>query len=375
MMRSLRKNSLVASSVSARSVFGVAPVLYFPPGAPKHSKEEQIKKNTNLALHLIKKFKGPLPQPYTRRHPQTFETIEKEVTTLLGGAAKMRKQLADDKPMDKLTLMERCLRHSMWSYLKEEGKYNFEEMEKWLVYTAQDETRLALLKREAELKEKYAIFKKKRGESGGPATSLPKFNWAEEYAASTDREMVTEKRLRYDTLAINTVERNDAVIDQLLKDYRQPAQLKRLDTLVDLLERFKPVLAREAIMQRLTIKHLEGQLGVWRYLDWNPEVRDRAELETDNYGLHWWHPYEEARMHNIRLRSKNEVKEIVEKVQQARIAEAQAAMQTTKKSKSDNSGREKLLQEILRLQSRIGKKDEDELAKKDDHKKKAAAHH
>merc|ERR1712100_333390 len=99
------------------------------------------------------------------------------------------------------------------------------------------------------------------------------------------------------------------------------------DELVEMLEKFKPILAREAIMQRLTIKHLEGQLGVWRYMDWNPEVRDRAELEADNYAYHWWMEFEEKRLLAIRLRSVNEAKANAEKVQATEIAKSEANRQ------------------------------------------------
>jgi hypothetical protein len=284
----------------------------------------------------------------------------------------MRRKVTDDQPMDKLTLMERCLRHALWMYLKEDGKYDFAAMEKWLVYTQLDESKINQLKREVETKEKYAAYKLKRTEQGGPAVNLPLFNWAAEYSAAVDREVLVEKRLRYDNLAINTTERDEKAIDAVLEQYRRPAQDKRLDELVDMLEKFKPVLAREAIMQRLTVKHLEGQLGVWRYMDWNPEVRDRAELEADNYCQQWWAEFEEKRLAAVRLRSANEVKELAEKSQAAQIA-AQGSKTTAKavKGSGDSAAREKLLREVLALQARIGKKDEAEAPKEEPKK----AHH
>ena len=346
----------------ARGIVGVAPVLHFAAAEPKVPKDEQIKKNTAIALYLIKKFKGPVPAPYTRRHTQTFEQVEKEVEALVGGAEKMRRKVNDDQPMDKVTLIERCLRHGVWSYLKDEGKFNFAQMEKWLVYTPADESRLISLRRDAELKEKYAAFKKKRQESGTTGISTPAFEWKAEYAASNDREVVVEKRMRYDALAINTTDRDEAAVDAVLEQYRRPKQQQRLDALVVMLESFKPVIAREAIMQRLTIKHLEGQLGVWRYLDWNPEVRDRAELETDNYCQQWWMEFEEKRLAQVRLRSKNEVKDVMEKSQAAIAAASSSTTKSVAKGGSEQAARDKLMQEILRLQSRIGKKDDDEAA-------------
>ena len=258
--------------------------------------------------------------------------------------------------MDKLSVMERCLRHGVWSYLKDEGKTDFAAMEQWLVYTSQDESRLQLLKREGELKAKYATFNARRAESGEPAACLPLFNWANEYANTNDRELVAEKRFRYEAVAANTTARNEAEVDALLQQYRAPKQDQRLDALIDMLERFKPVLAREAIMQRLTIKHLEGQLGVWRYMDWNPEVRDRAELEADNYCQQWWSEFEEKRMMAVRMRSKNEVKEVMEKTQASLVTASTSAAP----AKGGDSARAKLLAEVIRLQQRVkqGKSEE-----------------
>ena len=238
----------------------------------------------------------------------------------------------------------------MWSYLKDEGKYDFDEMSKWLVYTDADEQRLSLLKRQVEMKEKYAAFKAKKANPGAPA--LPTFNWAEEYSKTADRELVAEKRVRYDQLAANTAERDEAAIEALLASYRKPAQDERLDKIVDMLERFKPILAREAIIQRLTIKHLEGQLGVWRYMDWMPEVRDRAELEADNYCHQWWLECEEKRLLKIRLRSKNEVKEVMER-KQAELLSAQQSSAPAAAGGKDDSARQKLLQEVLALQAKV----------------------
>lgn len=349
--------TVTAVGVAARSISGKAPVLHLPQTEPKTSKDAQIKRNTNIAVEMIKQFKGPAPAPYTRKTKQSFDEVRSEIEALVGGAEKMRRKVSDDQPMDKLSLMERVLRHGMWSYLKEEGKLDYAEMKKWVAYTAHDETKLAQFKREAELKEKYAAFKKKRAETTGGNVSLPAVDWAQEYKNTADREIVAEKRLRYDTLAVNTTERNEAEVEALLESYRRPAQNQRLDELVETLEKFKPVLAREAIMQRLTIKHLEGQLGVWRYMDWCPEVRDRCELETDNYCHQWWSQFEEKILSTWRLRSPTEAREFLEKKQTKAIAAAEAlrpSKAAAGQGKSqENAAREKLLREVIALQQRV----------------------
>lgn len=346
-------------------IAGVAPVLHFADAKPKQSTAAQVQKNTAIAVEMIKRFKGPVPEPYTRKHKQTVEQIQGEIDALVGGVARIRRAVTDDQPMDKLTLIERCLRHGLWMYLKDEGKGDFNEMRKWLVYTPHDESKLALLKREQELKAKAAALRQKRLEAGGPQTQLPNVNWATEYANAIDREIVAEKRFRYDQLAVNTTERDEKAVEAVLEAYRRPVQDKRLDDLVEMLEKFKPVLAREAIMQRLTIKHLEGQLGVWRYMDWNPEVRDRAELEADNYAYQWWLEFEEKRLLSIRLRSVNEAKNNAEKVQSADIAKAdakKAASGGATSSSDAHAQRDKLLREVLALQARIGKRDDEPAA-------------
>lgn len=355
-MRRVATSSLNAQCV--RSICGAAPVMYFPPSASASApKEEQVKRNTKIAIEMIKRYKGEVPAAYARKHSATVEQLEKEIEALLGGAAKMRKASTDDQPMDKLALMERCLRHALWSYHKDEGKCDFKEIAKWVVYTPEDEVKLAQLKRQTEAKEKLAAFRAKRAAEGLPDAPLPQINWSEEYANVVDRELVNEKRLRYDTLAANTVDRDEAQIDAVLQQYRKPVQDKRLDDLVELLERFKPVLAREAIMQRLTIKHLEGQLGVWRYMDWCPEVRDRAELEVDVSGFQWWSPLEERRLLPVRLRSVNEVREIMAQTQTSKAAEA--SEHSPKASQSSGDGdRDRLLKEVLALQARIHQRDD-----------------
>lgn len=366
-MRRLSQTSLAAQG--ARFASGVAPVLYFPPVNVNASKEEQVKKNTKIALEMIKRFKGPLPPAYTRKTTATVEQLEREIEALLGSASKLARATNDDQPLDKLSLIERCLRHAIWSYHKDEGNTNYAEMAKWIVYTPEDEVKMSQLKRQADVKQKLAAFREKKAAEGLPEAPVPVFNLAEEYKSVVDRELIDEKRFRYDTLALNTSERDEAQVESLLQQYRRPAQEKRLDDLVELLERFKPVLAREAIMQRLTIKHLEGQLGIWRYMDWCPEIRDRAELEVDISGFQWWAPTEERRLLPIRLRSVNEVREIMASTQAQKAAEASA--HSPKESGSSGSGegaRDRLLKEVLALQARIHQRDAPA------EEKKAAAH-
>ncbi|KEG10081.1 hypothetical protein DQ04_04211050 [Trypanosoma grayi] len=348
-------------------------MLYFPPNAAaKINKEEQVKRNTGIAIEMVKRYKGDVPPQYARKTTATIEQVEKEIDALLGGAQKLRKNTTEDQPMDKLTLMERCLRHALWSYHKEEGKYDFDQIAKWVVYTAEDEAKMSQLKREVEAKQKMAALRKHRAEKGLPDAPVPKIDWNQEYGSVIDRELVTAKRIRYDTLAANTMEHDDKQVEAVLQQYKRPAQDQRLDNLVDLLERFKPVLAREAIMQRLTIKHLEGQLGVWRYMDWCPEVRDRAELEVDITGWQWWSPLEERRLLPVRLRSVNEVREIMSKTQEKKAAEAVEKNPKAVQSSSGDSARERLLKEVLALQARVNQRQEVEAPKSDQKKK---AHH
>ncbi|KPI86467.1 hypothetical protein ABL78_4451 [Leptomonas seymouri] len=364
-MRRVAVSSLNAQCV--RAICGAAPVMYFPPSASAAvSKEEQVKRNTKIAIEMVKRYKGEIPAPYARKYTATVEELEKEIEALLGHAASMRKAMTDDQPMDKLGLMERCLRHALWSYHKDEGKCDFNEIAKWIVYTPDDEIKFAQMKRHMEAKTKLAAFRATRAEQGLPDAPVPQINWSEEYKNVVDRELVNEKRVRYDTIAVNTMDRDEAQIDAVLQQYRKPVQDKRLDDLVELLERFKPVLAREAIMQRLTIKHLEGQLGVWRYMDWCPEVRDRAELEVDVSGFQWWSPLEERRLLPVRLRSVNEVREIMTQTQSSKEAEMSKSNPQASQSGGDGD-RERLLKEVLALQARIHQRDDAPVEEKAGH--------
>lgn len=339
-----------------RCVTSVAPVLYFPVSSTLPvSEAEQIKRNTSIAIEMIRRFKGPVPPPYTRKTEATVEELHKEIESLLGSAQKLRKEVSEDQPMDKLGLMERCLRHSLYSYYKDQGSQEFTEMTKWLVYTPEDEAKMNQLKRVRESKAKVAMLRRKRREEGLPSSLIPCCDWETEYGSVIDRELINEKRLRYDGLAERTLERDEDQIEAVMDEYRQPIQAKRLDELAESLERFKPVLAREAILQRLTIKHLEGQLGIWRYMDWCPEVRDRAELEVDVNGWQWWCTSEERRLLPVRLRSAKEVREIMEKTQAEKAKESNVVSGASGSSDSD---RDRLLKEVLALQARIHQRED-----------------
>jgi hypothetical protein len=354
-MRSFATRSLVSPAL-VRCISGAAPVLYFPPTTPSAPKEEQIAKNTEKAIGMIKRFKGEIPAPYTRKSEATIEQMERDIDDLLSAAAKMRKDMGDSSPMDKLSLIERVLKHALWSYKKDAGVYDWAEMQKWLVYTGKDQQRLAALKREVEIKQKYDEFLKQRHADGGLECTMPESDLNAEYKAMFDREALVEKRLRYDTLAVNCSHRDETVINNLLKEYVMPIQQQRLDNLSEMLEQLKPVLAREAINQRLAAKHLEGQLSIHRYLDWNPEVRDRTELHEDIlYTDYYFSNTERDRMLAIRLPSVSEVKKNMEELQ---ALEASGSQTTALTKGKDNSAREKLLREIVALQSRSSEKKE-----------------
>jgi len=350
-MRAFTTRSFTAPAMT-RGIAGAAPVLYFPATEPKVAEAQQIAENTTKALGMVRAFKGALPEAYTRRHETTFEEVQKDIEVVLGGAAKIRKAADNDAPMDKLSLIERVLKHAYWSYQKDNGTYNWEEIEKWVVYTPGDVSKFAQMRREIDLKAKYQNFAQQRKAAGGPSVTIPAFDLKAEYGAAIDREVLVEKRFRYDTLAANTTERDEAAVTALLNEYAKPAQDKRLDNLVDLLEKFKPVLAREAITQRLTVKHLQGQLSFARWMDWNPEVRDRCELEVENLNNEYIEVNEEARVSRIRLRTVNEVKGVMEKAQVSETIKAGSGGATGKKGGKDTSARDKLLREIIALQSR-----------------------
>lgn len=375
----MRRHLALSSSVSQqiRTITGVAPVLHLArPSQTEAQRQAQVAKNTKVAIDMVRRFKGPAPEAYERETALSFEDIQKEVESLLGSAEKLRKPVRDDQPMDKLTIMERTLRHALCQYMKDAGQYDFELFEKWLAYTPEDEVRLGALKREVETKASLDAFRKRRAAEGGSDALAPAWNLQEEYDAVIDREFIEEKRARYDAIGSNTTARDENAVTKVLQEYIAPVQEKRLDEMSELLDKFLPVLAREAIMQRLTVKHLEGQLSVWRYLDWNPEVRDRAEVECDTYCHQWWTPFEEKHIHSIRMRTRNEVIDGMEAKQAKLAAEAaksSSGAATTGGADAATARRAKLLQEIIHLQQRLGKKD-DEVEKSDDGegKKKSA---
>ena len=358
----------------------MAPTLFIPKIASKDFKEHeaQIEKNTAVALELLQCIKGAKPAQYTRNHTATFAEISKEVENLIGSSSKLKRNVRDNEPLDKLSAMERALRHVIWSYIRDEescssrkfedtdfdSQKHFAEMEKWICYTVADSQRLTVMKDDFEKNKRYHQLKKNRLEalrtdpSSIDQIAQPSMDLEAEYKNVVDREIVVEKRIRYNNLSIKTSLKNDTLVDAENAAYLKPIQEKRLDQLVNLLESFKPLLAREAILQRLTIKHIEGQLGIWRYLDWNPEVRDRAELEADNCCHQWWMPNEEKRLQGVRLLTKNELSERAEKKQSA--VQQKAAARGSGGEDEKSKQRDKMLQEIIQLQQRIGRKEGDD---------------
>ena len=362
-MRGIVNNSISSLYVAQiRGVCGVAPVIFIPRFDREKNKSEILEKNTNTAIELLRCIKGNKPPAYVRKYSHSFRDLSTEVENLIGSAAKLRKNIQDDEPSDKLTAIERMLRHALWSYLKDEGSSNFAEMDKWLVYTQLDMQKSAALRSEHEKRVKYESFKAERKRTGGAENvshlTPPEMNLAEEYNNVIDREVVVEKRWRYDALSRHSTERNEAAIKKENAAYLKPIQARRLDYIVELLEKFKPMLAHEAIMQRLTIKHLEGQLGQWRYLDWNPEVRDRAELEADNNFPFSHMPHEEKRLLSVHLKSKAELIELAEKTQ-AHIAAKKSSGKRIAGTDGASLNREKLIAEIVRLQQRAARKETD----------------
>ena len=357
----IQRQSKVLSAVSQRRLIsGVAPVLYYP-SIPHDTENEQIAKNTKLAINLLMKQKGPMPEPYTRQYTSDINAIKGEIEELFGSLGDQKhshhtskmastEDEMDHVPLDKLALMERCVRHSLWSYLKEGGSADFGEMAKWIVYTAQDKVKLTQLKRQHELAQTYRQFRGAKG-AKEPVIQLVASSLDQAYASTVDREAVIERRVRYDALGYTTTECNEAEVDAVRQRYLAPVQGQRLDRMVEMLEKFKPVLAREAITQRLAVKHLEGRLNVFRYLDWNPEIRDRCELDADNSVEDIQLFREEDRMSRIRLRTLAEVKDIMTK-KQSEVLATQATTSALSSQSETKSKREAMLREIIALQGK-----------------------
>ena len=123
-------------------------------------------------------------------HSHTHTRTQAEIDAVLASCGSDEAPLEEGAEVTQMQVIERVLRHGLCSYQKNEGTCSVADMEKWLVYTAQDQMELNKLKRDTELQAKYANF------GTDSAATVPQFNWAAEYSAAVDREVVAEKRLR-----------------------------------------------------------------------------------------------------------------------------------------------------------------------------------
>lgn len=335
-----------------RCISGVAPVLHFPKTAAG-CKE----KNTAAALEFIRAGMGEKPAPYTRKYTHGIAEIQKEVEDTLKSTGVEAPELQPGAELKTSDVVERVLRHGVLSYLKAEGTYDWDALEKWLVYTPTDAQEFSRLKREVEDKKKYADYKK-----DNKGALLPVFDWAAEYAEAIDREAVSEKRGRYDKIASQTFERDEAAIDAELAAYRKPKQDKLLDTLVDQLTLFKPFLAKQVIQAKLIERNAEHQLSFSRFADWNPDARDIAEAEHEaqpsgvatgeGYGVEETY----KRYAEVRMRTTEEVLDRMDKVQAERAADSSGGSGS---GSAVEVKRAALMAEIIKLQTR-GARDEEE---------------
>lgn len=335
-----------------RCISGVAPVLHFPKTAAG-CKE----KNTAAALEFIRAGMGEKPAPYTRKYTHGIAEIQKEVEDTLKSTGVEAPELQPGAELKTSDVVERVLRHGVLSYLKAEGTYDWDALEKWLVYTPTDAQEFSRLKRAVEDKQKYADYKK-----DNKGTLLPVFDWATEYAEAIDREVVSEKRGRYDKIASQTFERDEAAIDAELAAYRKPKQDKLLDTLVDQLTLFKPFLAKQVIQAKLIERNAEHQLSFSRFADWNPDARDIAEAEHEaqpsgvatgeGYGVEETY----KRYAEVRMRTTEEVLDRMDKVQAERAADSSGGSGS---GSAVEVKRAALMAEIIKLQTR-GARDEEE---------------
>jgi len=340
-----------------RCISGVAPVLHFPKTAAG-SKE----KNTAAALEFIRAGMGEKAEPYTRKYTHGIVEIQKEVEDTLKSTGAEAPALQPGAELKTSDVVERVLRHGVLSYLKAEGTYDWDALEKWLVYTPTDSQEFSRLKRAVDDKMKYADYKK-----DNKGTLVPGFDWAGEYAEAIDREVVSEKRGRYDKIASQTFERDEAAIDAELAAYRKPKQDELLDTLVDQLTMFKPFLAKQVIQAKLIERNAEHQLSFSRFADWNPDARDIAEAEHEAQpsGVATGEGYgaEESykRYAEVRMRTTEDVLDRMDKVQAERLSD----------SSSGGGGsavevkRAALMADIIKMQTRGARDDDDNKGEED----------
>eukprot|EP01062_Namystynia_karyoxenos_P053954 TRINITY_DN4403_c0_g1_i2.p1 TRINITY_DN4403_c0_g1~~TRINITY_DN4403_c0_g1_i2.p1 ORF type:complete len:443 (+),score=191.66 TRINITY_DN4403_c0_g1_i2:100-1329(+) len=367
-----RAASTAARRAGQRGLCGQAPVLHFPKAATE-SREAQVARNTAVALELLRAQLGERPQPYTRKHSASIQEIQKEIEDVLKSCGTESGPLQDGRELTSMQVIERVLRHGVLTYLKNEGQYDWDGLEKWLVYTATDGQEFNKLKRQVEDTQKYEQYK---GEHGGRAC-VPDFDWAAEYAGATDREVVSEKRKRYDAVAATTFDRNVKAISDEMSAHRKPAQDKLLDTLVDQVTMFKPFLAKQVIQTKLIERNADGQLSFSRFVDWNPDARDIAELETETaqQRIATLEPlgFDETykRYAEVRMRSKEEVLERMDRRQQELAASSASAAG----GGAEDSKRAALMAEIIKLQTRGAKEADapEEGAEEEDPEAKEAA--
>lgn len=338
-----------------RSIAGVAPMLHFPSATPN---PEQKRINTANALEMLRAQLGEKPEAYTRKYDTPFAQVKEEIVSVLASTGSKGAPLEDGKELTQLQVIERVLRHGLVSYEKNEGTASNEDIEQWLVYTAADQMEFNKMKRDAELNERYTAFK-----AASPANVQPECNWADEYARTLDREIVSEKRLRYDQIAATDFSKDEGAISAELVQYKQPVQDKALDTLIDQVNIFKPFLAKQVIQAKLIERNMDGQLSYSKFADWNPDARDNTDLACETYmmkpgtvdeGLN----FEEAnkRYADVRMKTKEEVLEKMDVTQQSAMASTASSGGAMG---ADDARRAQLLAEIVKLQSRASTTSDD----------------
>eukprot|EP00754_Rhynchopus_humris_P027604 Rhum_TRINITY_DN15097_c2_g1::Rhum_TRINITY_DN15097_c2_g1_i1::g.133195::m.133195 len=355
--------------IQLRAISGVAPVLHFPASAPEGNSKAD---NTTKALEMIRAQLGEKPAAYTRKYDVSFEEIKAEIDSVLASCGSDEAPLEEGAEVTQMQVIERVLRHGLCSYQKNEGTCSVEDMEKWLVYTAQDQMELNKLKRDAELQAKYANF------GSDAAASVPQFNWAAEYSAAVDREVVAEKRLRYERVAATSFARDEEAIEAELQEYKGPVQAQALDTLVEQLNLFKPFLAKQVVQAKLIETNAEGQLTYSRFSDFNPDARDLADLHA-SATIHTpgsaedYLPLDEAdkRYADVRMKTKEEVISAMEAAQSAASSSSSGGGGAMG---ADDARRAKLIADLARLQARGGDVAESkEVAGMSEEEKEAAA--
>jgi len=331
-----------------RGIAGVAPTLHFPVTT---TNVDQVKTNTTNALEMIRAQLGEKPADYTRKYETTFEEIKAEIESVLSSTGSTGAALEDGKELTQLQVIERVLRHGLVAFEKNEGTATYEDIERWMVYTAQDSMEFSRMKRDAELDIRYKAFK-----AGSKGNAQPVANWSAEYTQAIDREIVTEKRKRYEQIAVTDFSKDESAIAAELVGYKQPVQDKALDTLIEQVNIFKPFLAKQVIQAKLVERNMDGQLSYSKFADWNPDARDNADLYVETYMMlpgkvDEFLNIEEAnkRYADVRMKTKEEVLERMDGVQ------ANAASSSSGGGASMGAAdarRAKLLAEIVSIQSR-----------------------